>query len=474
MGVDLTLLNKYTIGISGNDISYATWEIEVGSNALPIADAGADSLVTMEITYMLDATNSFDPDGDDLTFQWYPPDGVTLDDETSATPSFAITAANQGQELDFLVSVSDGVAFSTDIVTVEVGLSNIPTCAMGTGVPMADAVNAGVCVTDLQGWQHFTDNMGRILFSINTMGSDLGNVNANLYVDDMPVDYNGVYNLMERHYRISPEIAPQSMVSVRLYFTDGEYQNLTGNNAPMENELSVARYSGTGEDGIYDPTQGGDLTFVTTTIGMDFGVNYVEFDVDGFSEFWIRDTAILIPVELVLFDAVNRERGVQLLWQTATEQNSDYFEVQRSRNGIDFESITKVQAAGTSSTTQNYEHIDEQPLSGHSYYRLQQFDTDGSSTYSRTAAIYRKPLGVDFNVYPNPAKDEIFIDYKDGLSGDLQCQIYNTLGQEIYKTSWTIPTNDWIMIPVRQLPDGVYFIHLRNGIHRETIEFVKY
>ncbi len=474
IGVDLTLLNKYTSGVSGNDISYATWEIEVGSNALPVADAGLDSLVTMETTYMLDATNSFDPDGDDLTFQWYPPDGITLNDETIATPSFSITAANQGQELDFLVSVSDGVAFSTDIVTVEVDLSSIPTCAMGAGLPMADAVSAGVCVTDLQGWQHFTDNMGRILFSLNTSGSDLGNVSANLYVNDMPIDYNGEYTLMERHYRISPEIAPQSMVSVRLYFTDGEYQNLTGNNSPMENELSVVRYSGTGEDDVYDPTEGGDLTFITTTLGTDFGVNYVEFQVDDFSEFWIRDTAILIPVELVSFNAINRERDVQLLWQTATEQNSDYFEVQRSRNGVDFESITKVQAAGTSSTIQNYEHIDEQPFSGNSYYRLEQFDTDGSSTYSRTVAIYRKPLGVDFNVYPNPAKDEIFIDYKDGLLGDLQCQIYNTLGQEIYKTSWTIPTNNQIMIPVSQLSDGVYFIHLRNGIHRETIEFVKY
>jgi|GEM_PF-911762 len=119
VGIDLTLLNKYSSGISGNDISYVSWEIEASDNAMPVADAGQDTLVVGG-TYTLDATNSYDPDGDPLAYQWYSPDGIALDDAASATPTFAIPSVNQNMELSFLLSVNDGAEFSTDIVNIQI------------------------------------------------------------------------------------------------------------------------------------------------------------------------------------------------------------------------------------------------------------------------------------------------------------------------------------------------------------------
>jgi len=119
VGIDLTLLNKYSSGISGNDISYVSWEIEASDNAMPVADAGQDTLVVGG-TYTLDATNSYDPDGDPLAYQWYSPDGIALDDAASSTPTFTIPSVNQNMELSFLLSVNDGAEFSTDIVNIQI------------------------------------------------------------------------------------------------------------------------------------------------------------------------------------------------------------------------------------------------------------------------------------------------------------------------------------------------------------------
>ncbi len=157
LGIDMTLVNKYSSGIAGNDVNYITWQIEEGSNALPIADAGQDITVTSPTTYMLDASNSFDPDGDPLTFQWYPPTGITLDDENSPTPSFSITEANDGEELSFLLSVSDGFAASTDIVTITIDMTDTRLDAKlllqgayeGNGI-MNTILNDGDLLSDMQ------------------------------------------------------------------------------------------------------------------------------------------------------------------------------------------------------------------------------------------------------------------------------------------------------------------------------------
>ena len=60
--------------------------------------------------------------GDEIAYEWYAPDGIVLDNPTSATPSFTVTDTSANEELSFLVSVSDGYLYSTDVVTVNVQL----------------------------------------------------------------------------------------------------------------------------------------------------------------------------------------------------------------------------------------------------------------------------------------------------------------------------------------------------------------
>lgn len=349
----------------------------------------------------------------------------------------------------------------------------LPTCVV-MGIPPTDAINDGACVTALSDWQHQTNDVGQVLFSVNPMGNDVGDIAANLYVEDEPISYETSTFLLQRHYKIVVDNEPQSGVMLRLYFSEQEFISLMGvGNTDSITELIVAKYSGSGEDDIYNPDEGGTLEILTpNSTGMDFNAHYVEIMTNSFSEFWIG--VVLLPVELVDFQAINKQREVELKWQTATELNSDYFEVQRSRDGVQFAPMDKIQAAGTTSIPQNYIYIDTQPPGGYVYYRLEQFDIDNTSTYSNVEVVYRKSSGANFSIYPNPAKDEFFINYKGIVSGDLQCKIYNILGKEVYNMTWTIPSNERIEVPISQLSEGVYLIQLINGELGETIEFIKH
>lgn len=122
----------------------------------------------------------------------------------------------------------------------------------------------------------------------------------------------------------------------------------------------------------------------------------------------------VLPVELLTFTVDNLETENRLNWATATEHNSDNFELQRSIDGIEFQSIAQIVAAGTSSSTMNYSYLDEKPKNGVNYYRLKQTDLDGSFTYSTIVSTTNR-LG-DLTV-----RDPFQLE-----NGDLNLEVYST------------------------------------------------
>lgn len=111
-----------------------------------------------------------------------------------------------------------------------------------------------------------------------------------------------------------------------------------------------------------------------------------------------------LPIELAYFkaSAVNN-KTVRLEWETASEHNNDYFEVQRSPDGKSFRSIGRIKSQGESDTLRYYEEYDEEPLIGISYYRLKQVDFNGKTTHSEIAQVEIKNQAADkIKMYPNP------------------------------------------------------------------------
>jgi len=134
-----------------------------------------------------------------------------------------------------------------------------------------------------------------------------------------------------------------------------------------------------------------------------------------------------VPIKLLSFNAVKQNKSVSLNWETATEINSSYFDVQTSRNGTDWESIGRVNAAGNSNTTQHYSLLHASPVKGINYYRLKEVDIDAKFEYSDTRTITFSAAN-SITVMPNPTTDKLFI--TSGSSGTLQIvSLYSSEGR---------------------------------------------
>lgn len=101
------------------------------------------------------------------------------------------------------------------------------------------------------------------------------------------------------------------------------------------------------------------------------------------------NSCLLLPVELVSFQATSQQDKVQVDWTTSQELGVDHFVVERSTDGMIFYALGQVHAAAGGPAVHHYDWTDEQPLPGLSYYRLRTVDEDGSHDVSETVAIDR-------------------------------------------------------------------------------------
>jgi hypothetical protein len=157
-----------------------------------------------------------------------------------------------------------------------------------------------------------------------------------------------------------------------------------------------------------------------------------------------------------------RKRGetVALDWGTVTEQNSSHFIVQRSSNGSNFEKeIGTVKAAGNSSSELKYDFVDVAPLKGWNYYRIKQVDVDGKYIYSNTAAVnFEKGNGL-MVIYPNPAKDQLNVEYTTERSGKLELQVIDSKGAVLMARKMNVTTGRNIeSMNISSLSQGMYLL----------------
>jgi hypothetical protein len=133
---------------------------------------------------------------------------------------------------------------------------------------------------------------------------------------------------------------------------------------------------------------------------------------DGFSVATVLN--IPLPIELISFEAKEESGTVGLTWITESELNNDFFIVQRSPDGREFNPVVKVSGAGTSNDRHAYYATDSYPYDGISYYRLLQQDFDGTITYSKIIGVSVK-ANEDraAHVFPNPViiRNELYLRY---------------------------------------------------------------
>ena len=165
-----------------------------------------------------------------------------------------------------------------------------------------------------------------------------------------------------------------------------------------------------------------------------------------------------LPVTLVSFDAKKEGRSVMLRWTTSEETNSDYFEVQHSINGKDWARLGAVKSHGESNVLQNYAFTHETPVDGQNLYRLKMVDNDLTVAYSRICNVVLEGAQSGGYVYPNPARDVLYV--KDGEKVS-NLSIYNMAGG-LMRQSKALDGK----FNINGLPAGAYLVKVlyNNGL----------
>ena len=94
-----------------------------------------------------------------------------------------------------------------------------------------------------------------------------------------------------------------------------------------------------------------------------------------------------LPIELLYFKGYSIEASNHLIWSTASENNNDYFTIEKTLDGIIYEQLVMINGASNSHTQLYYEYFDFNILNVVNYYRLKQTDYDGKFVYSPIISI---------------------------------------------------------------------------------------
>ncbi|UXP33726.1 T9SS type A sorting domain-containing protein [Reichenbachiella agarivorans] len=176
-----------------------------------------------------------------------------------------------------------------------------------------------------------------------------------------------------------------------------------------------------------------------------------------------------LPVELINYHVETKLDQVKLTWQTATEQNNDFFNIYRSNNGRDFDLITSIAGNGTTNEIYNYQYIDYPPIAGIYYYQLEQVDYDGKNEFFAIKQINFNlaQANQEMLIYPMPlrATEDFYIRYPESnesvsarlydLSGSMQLEL------NIERESDRIK----FLTSELGLRSGIYMVQIQVGQH---------
>ncbi|MDP4267671.1 MAG: hypothetical protein Q8880_09590, partial [Bacteroidota bacterium] len=257
---------------------------------------------------------------------------------------------------------------------------------MGKGTIIAGAIINGVTNLNVGGLGMMITTSGNLDTTYVVRGHKRDTINSTLYS-------------INRHYNVTPK-NQGILTTLNMNYFDIEWSTITG----VEQYMVMYHNHG----GTWSSMKSNNVN--TTT-------NILSATTTTFSDFTgvIADPSISLPVELVDFIAKALDnKYVMLNWQTYSENNSDYFVVERSRNALDFEDLLTVNAAGKSNSIKRYTNYDENPYKGVSFYRLRQVDRDGKIKYTetRTVEILETLNERNLSVYPNPTNADLGLNLK--------------------------------------------------------------
>ena len=209
--------------------------------------------------------------------------------------------------------------------------------------------------------------------------------------------------------------------------------------------------------GAADIVVGLEITFLTTSGAPDFAGAYM-----------INPPTVLLDEQWLDFTAdLMDQTQVQLNWSLALEFDNDYFEVLRSGDAVNWETVSVIKSRGNSPQPVNYSEVDKKALNGTSYYRVKMVSLAGEITYSDIRSITINKDNSSVQIAPNPATAVLNI---LNLDAPFDYIIYNSLGQ-VQQSGQVTNGNS---IDIEKLGVSTYQITLEKDGVQKVLKWVKY
>ena len=321
---------------------------------------------------------------------------------------------------------------------------------------------------------HYYDASCNLISSLQESagGLSLGLVNAQVSVGASTPLYNG-QPYIARWYDISP--ANQGSATVTLYFTDDDFIDYNAGNGSFPNVATNAGAATSTTNLAITKTNGPLGTNAPTVINVTANWNSgssrweVSFPVTGFSQFRLHtrnpgNTPLLVDYKSFTVRKLGTADLIE--WTTVNEFNSKHFNIQRSADGLGFETLGQVstKAQNDERSELSYSFEDKNPQIGHNYYRLEQVGIDHKKQYTDVIDIIWRAVsatGNVVNIYPNPAKDKLNVDISLHQEVALEVRLVDMSGRvvKLVHTNGTEGLNS-LRISLDDIAPGVYGIQI--------------
>lgn len=490
--VNPTAITTYTMTATSGGCS-VTSDVLVNVNTVAPGTASSNQTLCVGET-PIDLTLA----GSVGTIQWQKSANNTLFTNISGETATTLSGASMGPLLAttyFRALVSQGGCSATSNAVM------ISTPTAGTSLS-TDGDQATCRVKD-GNWIHFY-NGGRLIVSLSC-ADDLGDVSVTSFVEGSPLSVapcdeptDPPTAVMARHWVIERDATSfpiSEPIFIRLPFDNSEFGSLesaalansnASDNLTSLSDLKLSKYAGPnnvdanpdnnctseGGDGtteIFSQLESGNISSYAS--GFSATGKYVQFSVPGFSEFWLHGSSINspLPIELTHFNAVCENERVNISWSTASEKNSDYFVVQKSKNMQNWENVETVKAIVNASTVTSYQLFDALNTAETIYYRLKYVDQSGKVEFYSPVAVSCENKEV-FIAYPNPTEGIISIAIPSiYVLEKLEIEVSNPEGKKI-----DVPItnqNGTLQLDLSGVATGFYFVEIRKN--NSLLEYIK-
>ncbi len=370
---------------------------------------------------------------------------------------------------------------ATDTFVAANGCDSIVTLNLTVSSHTIAGSSTSTTHTQNNGTVSYTNNSCEMVATINSGANNLGDVTSQVVVGAVIDPSGDAY--ISRYYNI--ETSLPGGAEVTLYFTQQEindYNALVGIANPQfpqigangENLQITAFHSESGSGngpGGFDTSGALKEVIPCTAFWNAIESRWeITFTTTQFSGFFAHTSSngTPLPVKLSNITATNTGDHNLIRWNTRIEAGMDYFEIERSRDALNFDFLGSIQATGSNS---DYRFIDEDPYSGVNYYRLKIMYSNGKHGYSPVVNAIMKSGSFNLIAFPNPTTDKLTLRIEGSVSGNAHITVSDLSGRTLFNTA--VDNRPVMEISMHDMAQGIYFLKYQDDMTSQVIKIEK-